>query len=362
LNGNIELNLELLNKPSYSNISNLYYNISSVTSTTICSGINLTEEDIAYSLEIRYFSDGYVAEFFHIQRADVEESKEINLYDLKSNDSTEFKIIYQDSSYNFVDNAIIQLQRKYISENIYETVEAPLTSSGGTAIVHVDLNTIKYRATIVKNGEVLDEFENLVFDCESELTGECTQELLGNIDPGNEGDISDELDFYYSEPTLSNNTISLSFSIPSGLPSNVKISLEQKDEFGNKTLCNQTIISSAGSIECEYSEALGRSYIDLKVYKDDELIVSKSYIIEADSGLDWLGNNYIFMLVIILSLAGMAVSSPEWIIINGVVTFVISGALYLARGLDFVAGLGIIIWLVIASIILIAKIAKQEDR
>jgi hypothetical protein len=64
----------------------------------------------------------------------------------------------------------------------------------------------------------------------------------------------------------------------------------------------------------------------------------------------------------LLSLVGMALSSPEWIVINGIVTMVIAGGLYLARGLDFVVGLGSLMWLILAAIILITKMSKQEDR
>jgi len=363
LSGDVELNLDLLNIPNYNEIGNLTGLFENINNTLICSEANFSNLNIAYSLEIRYTSQGYTTEFFHIQRGSFDsQPTKINLYDLILNDSTEFKLTYQDSSYSFIDDAIIQLQRKYISENVYEVVEAPLTSSDGVALVHIDLNTNKYKATIVKNGEILDIFDNLVFDCESELTGECTQKLLGKIDPNNDIDIDTYLDFYSTEPTIVNNTISVSFTIPSGTPSRITISLEQKDQFGNKTLCNQTIISSAGSVECEYSEALDRSYIDLTISKDGELMQSKSYIIEGDSGLDWLGNNYLFMFILLLSLVGITLTSPEWMITISVVSFVIAGSLFLARGLDFVAGLGIIIWIVIAAIIFIVKMSKQEDR
>jgi len=85
-------------------------------------------------------------------------------------------------------------------------------------------------------------------------------------------------------------------------------------------------------------------------------------VVHPTSGLDWLGNNYIFIFIILLSMVGMALTSPEWMIINGIVTMVIAGGLWLANGLDFVTGLGAIMWLVISAIILIAKISKQEDR
>jgi hypothetical protein len=217
-------------------------------------------------------------------------------------------------------------------------------------------------ATIVKDGEVLDVFDNLVFKCLSELTGQCEQKLLGNINPQNEINIESALNFAYTEPVMDNDSITVSYSTPDGTPSSVNILLIQKDSFGNETLCNKTIISSAGSIDCEYEETLGQSYIDLIISKNGVPIAFKSYIVAQETQLNWLGNNYIFILVILLSLTGMTLASPEWMIINAVITMVVVGGLYLANGLDFVAGLGGIIWLVISAIILIYKISKQEDR
>ena len=44
----------------------------------------------------------------------------------------------------------------------------------------------------------------------------------------------------------------------------------------------------------------------------------------------------------LLSVIGMAFSSPEWIIINSAITLLISGALWLLNGMDFVVGIGLL--------------------
>jgi predicted metal-binding membrane protein len=46
----------------------------------------------------------------------------------------------------------------------------------------------------------------------------------------------------------------------------------------------------------------------------------------------------------------------------GVVTFVLAGGIWLLNGLNFVVGLGSLIWILIVAIILILKLSKQEDR
>ncbi len=311
---------------------------------------------------MRYEADDYAAELYNIQMANLSlYPKNLTVFDLALNDTTEFLVKYQDDSLVTVEGAVVQLQRKYIGSDAFEVVEAPETSSIGTAIVHIDLNTNKYRATVVKDGEVLDVFDNLVFNCENELSGQCTENLFGKVDPENSITIEDLNDFSYSVSSV-NNTITTSFSIPSGTPSPVNVILRQVDTFGNESLCNQTIISSAGSLDCTYNDTIGDSIVYLEISKDGSQQAKKSYIIPEAGAVDWLGNNYIIVVVFILSLVGMAMTSPEWMIVNAVATLVLAGGLWLLNGLNFVMGLGALIWVIVAAVILIMKLAKQEDR
>lgn len=363
LNGTIEVLYTVLDKPTYNEIQVLSGEFIDVTNTLVCSQIDLSGNDFAYSAQIKYYAENYSSELYNIQRADLTNTTtSLNLYDLDSDHSTDFKIIYQDNTFSFVEDAIIQLQRLYLPTGNYEIVEAPLTSNEGAVVLHIDLDSNRYRATVVKNGEVLDEYNNLVFVCSNPLIGDCTQKLIGEVNPGNSVPLNNLQDFVYSDPTINNQTITISYSVPSGSPSAIGISLVQKDQFGNETLCDQSITSSAGSVECEFSETIGDSYVDLVLTKNGVIMLQQSYIIPEDGALNFLGNNFFIVLLLMLSLVGMSFTSPEWIIVNGVLTFIISGALWLLSGLNFVVGLGSLMWLVIAACILIFKLAKQEDR
>jgi len=361
LNGTIQLYYEVLNVPNYNTIQNYSGEFEDISNTLVCSEANLSGQNLVYSVEIRYYSTDYATELYHIQKSEIGEVQPISLYDLALNDTTEFKIEYQNSNLQKVENAVIQLQRKYIPENVYRVVEAPLTSNEGTAIVHIDLDTNKYRATVVKDGEVLDTFENIIFVCENELSGQCEQALYGDIDPQNIITIEELNDFTYTVSN-ENGTVSTAFTIPSGTPSPINILLSQTDMFGNETLCNKTVISSAGLVECTYNETIGDSYLKLEVTKDGELQALKGYVVEEDSTLAFLDNNFILVFIFMLSIVGMAFTSPELIVVNSVVTMLIAGSLWLLNGVSFVMGMGSLMWLIVAAAILIMKIAKQEDK
>lgn len=360
--GDIDVGGEIISKSSNQVVATIYQNFTGVANASICFSPPSDYDLYYFSSEIRYVASGYAPELYIIQYADMADYPiNLSLFDLDLNHSTNFLIKYQDDSLITVEGAVIQLLKKYISEGIYEVVEAPLTSNIGTSVVHIDLNTNLYRAIVVKNGVILDTFDNLVFNCESELSGLCTQNLFGNVNSQNSLLVDNLDDFSYAISEL-NNTITTTFSIPSGTSSSINILLIQEDVFGNTNLCNQTIVSSSGSIDCSYNDTIGDSIIFLEIRKNSELKAEQSFFIPEEGGVDFLGNNFFIVLILLLSLVGMAMSSPEWMTIIGVVTFVLAGGLWLINGVNFVVGLGSLIWLLIVAVIIILKLSKQEDR
>lgn len=361
MTGEIQVTADIIEKSSGNTIETLSTNFTSVKFGALCFSPVSSYDSYSLDLEARYSATDYVSELYHIQNADLVENDTLGLYILNSSSSTTFSIIYQDDNYVFVNGAIIQLQRKYLSTGTFEVVEAPITSSDGTTVLHIDLNGVKYKITVVKDGVLLDTFDNLVFKCQSELTGECEKKLFGSVDPQNSIEIDTLRDFVYTINRTAN-IIDVTFSIPSTAPSEVMISLVQYDQFGSYNMCNQTIVSSAGSLQCSFNYTIGDSYITLTIYKDGLLMALESYIVPEVNGVDFLGNNYIIIVVLLFSVVGMALTSPEWMVVNGIIVMLISGGLWLANGLSFVLGLGNLLWLIIVAGILIFKFAKQEDR
>lgn len=361
LNGTIEISYKLLNPINFGEVLNFSEKYENVTEKSFCSNLNLNESTFFLDAEIKYGSTNYSSEFYNLQRSDLSSYPlNISLYDLNLDDTTLFKITYQGSDLIGAEGAIVQLQRKYINEGVYKLVEAPLTSSESTAILHIDTNTNLYRAIVVKDGEVLGTYDNLAFICQSELTGECTLDLFDVINPDNFVNIDTLRDFSYTI-TSEDQTIDIGFTIPSGTPSEVQVVLVQTDIIGDSTVCNTTLVSSAGLITCTFSESIEDSILDLRIYKNEELLSQKGYAVQDDLTDDWNGNNYFIVIILTLSLVFMALTSPEFIIINAVISLLFAGGVWLLNGLNFTVGIGVLIWLVIAAIILIMKISKQED-
>ena len=362
ITGTMEFNSEIISKSSGEAVAIINGSFEDVHNGAICFSPVSSYSLYYLNTEIRYFKEGFATEFYHIQKADMSEYPvNLSLFNLNQNDSTEFSVTYKNNAFIFTEGAVIQLQRKYIGEDTYEVVEAPITGDGGKATLHIDLNTNKYRASVVKEGELLDFFDNIVFSCDNELSGDCTHSLDGTVNPNNDIPIEDITDFIYSVSVDEDNqTITVLFAVPSGTPSRINILLKQIDTFGNLTSCNTTIITSAGSITCDYTDSIEQNILQLSISKNDVQLAILSYV--NNPSLDMDGINFFIMFLFMISLVGMAIASPEWMLIISVMVLMIGGTLLLVSGMNLVIGLGALAWLVVAIGIIIFKMAKQEDR
>jgi len=359
--GDIEISAYITNPTTSAVVSSINLTYTNVSNASICLTPNSSFNDYKLFYEVRYTADDYVSEFYNVKNANMSAyPKYIALYDLASNDSTEFIVEYRNDNYVTIEDAVVLLLRQYLAEDSYKVVEAPTTSSTGTSILHVDLNTNKYRVIVLKDGVILNTFTNIVFHCENELSGQCTQELYGGVDPQNTVTLESLDDFSYSV-TKVNETLTLTYSVPSGSAS-VNLYLYQIDLFGNTYLCNETVYSSGGSIDCSYNNTIGDSMVYLEVRKDGELMASKSYFVEENTDLGFLGNNFFIVFIFIVTITGMALSSPEWMVIMSVITLLLTGSLWLLNGLTFAIGFGSLMWLIVAAGIIIFKLSRQEDR
>lgn len=362
ISGTIEIIAEIVSQSSDIIVGTINNSFESVEYGAICF-TPISAYPLYYlNAEIKYSSDGYVPELYYIQNSNMSDyPRNLTLFDLNQTDSTEFVVTFQNDAFILVEGAIIQLQRKYISENVYKTVEAPITADGGKAIVHIDLNTNIYRASVVKDGELLKFFSDIVFSCDNELAGDCEEQLRGDVDPNNDVPIEDLIDFAYSVSVSDeNNTVTTLFAVPSGTPSSINVLLEQRDMFGNITSCNTTVITSAGSITCDFSDTIEKSILQLTISKDGTQLAITNYGVDPELDMD--GMNFFIVFLFLISLVGMAIASPEWMMIIGIMVFMISGTLLLLKGMSLAMGLGAMAWLVVAVIIIILKMAKQEDR
>ena len=333
-----------------------------VATASICSDKNLDTSGLRLWEQSRYGSQDHVFEQHNIQNASMTSlPREIILRDLSSASATTFRITYKSATFLPVESAVIDIQRKYIGEGVFKTIEAPLTDTSGEASASLDLNSVLYRIIVSKNGETLSTFENPAIACDNLLTGDCSilineresTTLIDSIDVIN--------DFSYGF-NIDNRTMTLTFEIPSGENSLVNLFVNQSTILGNKTSCNQTLFATNGQLQCVIDPALGDVYTNIDVYKDGVLIGSSSATILSDRSQYFGTDNIVLTFFLILSLVLLMISSPITVLI-GLLIGLISSSLMLFLNAGSIFGVSsVLTYLIIIIILLIVKISGRENR
>lgn len=326
---------------------------------TICSSINLSTSTTQYSLELRYYQTNYLYETYNIiDNPTTTMPINLNLYFLNQTNGVQFKINYVDFNYFKHSGAIVQMQRQYLTENVYKVVEIPKIGDSGQGVGSFSTSNIRYKLIIIDNGIVLDTFNNIYPSCQNVILGTCELNLRGtnNQTTTTTGDFTYTLD-------KTNSSIILTYIIPSGTPTSVTFVTNQNSRFlGNISNCNTTVFGSGGTITCGYNATVGDSIIDIQIISPSMNTLYGHIGIAEDLAGFYMLNNYVIGFVLLLSLSLMFVSSGVMLVIVSVIGFMFLGFIFLLRGMDLTTITSSLMWLIIASILIVYKIANKEEK
>ena len=356
MTGTVEYTLQLVN----SNNQITYLNGTSTgTNLAFCSNENLTNSFLGYNLQLRYYTTNYAYKTYNIQNSLIGNLPlTIYLYYLNNSVGTQFKINYVDFNYLKYPGALIQIQRQYLEDDLYNTVEIPRINDDGQALGTFNTNNIRYKLVVINNGVILDTFENQFPSCQNIILGTCELNLRGSqTTPQTTTD-----DFTY---TLSktNSSLILTYIIPSGTPRNIQFVTNQNSRFlANVSNCNNSVFSSGGTITCDYNATIGDSLIDVQILNSDGSHLYGSIQISEDLSGSFLLNNWFISFILLITLGLMFAPSAVLLSISAVIGLVFLGLIFLIKGAGVFTVGASITWLVLAVVIAIYKIAKKEER
>ena len=148
---------------------------------TVCLSTNLsTGGTFTENLQVQYLATNYSTELYHLQNETItiaDFPTNITLRDLNSSAAQIFKIIFRDSSFLPVEDALIKIYRKYIDENLFKITEIPMTDSKGEAIASLITDSVIYKFEIIKYGTTLATFTDVVAVCQTPLVTRCEIDL-----------------------------------------------------------------------------------------------------------------------------------------------------------------------------------------
>ncbi len=365
-NTSAEFNINILDQKRINNIINFSKTYTDINPFAVC--INLDIASTIYSVDsvVKYQASGYVIEYYNIVNSSLTNSTipiNITLFDLASLDSTGFKISFKGEDFVFVENALIFIDRQYISENnTFKTVELPKTDSNGKTVGHFVRNDVVYNIRVIKEGVILGNFNNIIAFCQDFTIGDCQIVLEATPSSQSTFNYNSELGIIFQVvPTYNNDTkaVSFSYSTDDGTPKTVFLEVTRNDIFGNRTLCNNTVTSASGTLSCSINPNIDETKLVTKVYVDGKLTILSNIVLDNASIYGNLAYTLWFFLTFVFIL-GFGTSKTE-VLIGLVVSIIGAISLGLVRG-DIV-GLGSAgIWMIVIVLLGIWKLNKENPQ
>lgn len=346
-------------------VANFTKNVTQINPFAICTGSSLSSSPLRLDGIIRYSArPTYITEFYTLQNFSITNYSfwtNISLYDLKTDDAQEFKVTYKDANFLPVAGAVLDLQRKYIGDGVFRTVEMPKFDSNGITLANFVLGDVIYNLVIKKDGNILATFENVKAYCDNVATGDCEIPLnsfsssTGIEDFRTIDGVTFTID--YSRDTR---TVQSVFTSTSGNTVPMLLNVTLFDVFGNRTICSDSLTASSGTLSCVVPSSYGNATAVGIISKGSSKLGTIFISLWEDRDDIYAGNYVLLALISLTTIIGIGLAS------SGIVTifFVIIGAI-VNIGLVFMEG-GILgagsafLWLIIAFIAVIWKASRRQ--
>ena len=359
-NTSIKIDMSLSYADGSGEIIQFFQNYTKVNPGRVCMETAIGNSTLRMDAVIEYSSAARFVEFYNIQNftfTNATGNQTILLYNLKESEGQEFKITYKGQDFIPVTNLIIQIQRKYIEEGVFKTIEIPMSGSSGYTIAHLVPNDVVYNLAFIKNGVVLDLFTEVIANCQNPTITECEINLNALITGDNLISLVTESDFWSSLTfNKTSRVVRATYGIVSGVSSVVQLNVSLVDNFGNQTVCSDSLNAAGGTLSCTVPASFGNSTIYATITYDGD-VRREGYISLKQSPKDQYAGVIIFAsIILLLFIFGIGISDNPTI--TGI--FLILGSMLLV-GLNLVytsswVGAGAsILWFIIAVLIVIIK-------
>lgn len=344
--------------------STAFFNYSQTTNEShlsVCVSDNsLNYTDFNLSTITRYEFQDHEIEYHYIDNYNQSgyTFQNISLYDLATADSTSFLITYNDEYYLPTESAVIDVLRYYVADGVYRSVEHGRTNDQGETRAHLVTEDVKYIFKVRKGGVLLYTSPEYLAICQATPCQINLRTASGIITYEDFGEV-DNLEYTLSTDKA-NRKVTLSFSTLDGSASTMKMNVTRSNQMYNDTACEETLVSSGGTLTCNLGVGLTNTTYDIWVWKDSEFVTFDSFSLVPDA-IDTFGQTgMVLAVMIIITLPLMAITSGIAMVILLFVGVIMAGLLALMTGGSIIGVGSTIIWLVCAGVILIVKMSKRR--
>lgn len=246
-----------------------------------------------------------------------------NVYSLyrinDTDDSSVLKLtVRRVSNYNYYPNIITKLQRYYVGESVYKTVQMDKTDDYGLVTFNVYERTTDYRLLfLTEANELLATTTNLKFVCVDSL---CELTYLIN-DLTTPDDFTDfTINSTYNATT---GIITINWSDPLGGTHTVDNAFTRHTITGTMRICNSTQIGSTGGVTCNVSGYNGAVLVT--AYTTTQNLIHRWVDLDSTALYDVLDADdaAVLTLIIFVTTIGLGAASPVATLIAGTLGLVI---------------------------------------
>ena len=353
--------------PFASNTALLTFNMSypSTNSFAICINNNLSTGG-KYKIDalVEYGASDHVTEFYNIQNETIDSSDlntNISLYSLNSTESQEFLLIIKDDSFLLLDDALVEVHRKYVEEGKFKVVEIQKTAGNGETIAHLVLEDVIYKFVVKKFGETILTFDDVYAYCQNPTLTRCVIDFNAVSQSITVPDYETLQDFIYTlDFNRTSRIITSQYNIPSGIPATIMLEVIREDALGT-AVCTDSLTSDSGTLNCVVASSFGNTTVRANLYRDSEFIAWGNVNMENKPSEIYQGVLIFLALFIMLTLIGAGMSdNPVYTILFLMVGVILLFAMNILSTNGFLGGAATILWLIVAIVLVTIKGVKRN--
>lgn len=221
-----------------------------------------TDAPVYSDVYVQYTTaNGFTHRYYAYNTTLSNETQYITLYNFNTTVGiSDLKITtrYTDT-YNYFSNVIGLLQRRYIDEGVWRTVQMDQSGDYGLIFFNIIEENTDYRLIFKdRNNHILDTSESMKFICSS---GIC--EITYRLDEWTATSTQPELGYNLQFDNNSGN-ITLTWNDPTGATSTTRLIVTKETSQRTVTICDKTKVGASGTTVCETSGYSGEVFVRVR--------------------------------------------------------------------------------------------------
>ena len=366
----IEYSINIFDKFRTTLITN--HSQTSITNPTeICINQNLTSSSL-FSLDgvLKYDSTDtdYLTRFYNILNFSLTNSsipQNKNIYDITEDLGTIFQLTFKDSFLALAPNILVNVNKQYVADNDFKTVEIPITDSNGQTILNLERNVGIYNLIFIDiAGNIVATFNKITAFCQDFTIEECTLSLDAKGTTARTFNLTNSTQISYTlDYTNSTSTATLNFNSLSSTPVTARIVGTTQNQFGNQSVCDSSLTSTLGTVNCDTSSILTTdNYLFIDIFSNGKFVETR--VIDISPEIPLIGGLFGsegFLIAFLMLLVLILLFSEDKQVL--VVAIGLGWAIILIFGLVKGAIIGALsggIWLIVSISIMMWKLRQEE--